>query len=175
MLLSAQWGSSRYLWTISLPTELYLGHRIYRQSPNYPPAAGEWGMGNDSVTRCRSKAVEARARFTPLALAPVNESHLPVQVAWTYGWRWPGSSVSEVPFCTTRCDCQRIKVVFHSCFLGGLRRSLSTLETTSPALAGDGLFSVYTSVPSTEPALCFAGRERRGGYWGVREEGTRAW
>lgn len=65
-------------------------------------------------------------------------------------------------------------VIFHSCFLGGLCRSLSTLETTSPALAGDGLFSVYTSVPRTGPALCFAGRETRGDYCGVKKEGMRS-
>lgn len=94
------------------------------------------------------------------------------------GWHWPGSSDLEMPFCTTRHDWGWIKVsavIFHSCFLGGLCRSLSTLETTSPALAGDGLFSVYTSVPRTDPALCFAGRETRGDYCRVRKGGMRSW
>lgn len=54
-------------------------------------------MGNDSVRsdrslRHRSKVIDTRIEAKMLRSAPMNESFLPVQVAWPYGWHWPGSS-----------------------------------------------------------------------------------
>ena len=60
-------------------------------------AAGECEMGNDSVRsdkspRHRSKVIGVRIVFTMFALPHISESYLRVQVVWTYGWHWPGSS-----------------------------------------------------------------------------------